>query len=116
MEGIVGIIAVVALILWGRLFYPYGPYQENVRIALVFWAFVTGAVEIVAGIRLREAIADALLPISMGVIYLLFGIFAIRDFDNTVQSVHSTGIYSLIFGIILIALAFRLRSFRQLES
>lgn len=42
---------------------------------MVFWAFVTGAVAIVSGVRLREAIAETVLPLSMGAISLLLGIF-----------------------------------------
>jgi hypothetical protein len=83
---------------------------------IAFWAIVTGVLEIVAGIRLREVIANELLLILMGVISVLFGILIIVfPGAGALAIVIWIGAYALVFGIILIALAFRLRSFRQLD-
>jgi uncharacterized membrane protein HdeD (DUF308 family) len=111
VEGIVGLIAGVLTILWPRI-------TAMVLLYLIaFWAIVTGVLEIVAGIRLREVIANELLLILMGVISVLFGIFIIIfPGAGALAIVIWIGAYALVFGIILIALAFRLRSFRQLEA
>ena len=111
VEGIVGIIAGVLTILWP------GITAMVLLYLIAFWAIVTGVLEIVAGIRLREVIANELLLILMGVISVLFGILIIVfPRAGALAIVIWIGAYALVFGIILIALAFRLRSFRQLEA
>ena len=84
---------------------------------IAFWAIFTGVLEIVAGIRLRQAIANEVLLILMGVLSLLFG-FLIIIFPGAgaLAVVLWIGAYALVFGIMLIALAFRLRAFRHLEA
>jgi uncharacterized membrane protein HdeD (DUF308 family) len=111
VEGIVGIIAGVLTILWPRI-------TAMVLLYLIaFWAIITGVLEIVAGIRLREVIANELLLILTGFISVLFGILIIVfPGAGALAIVVWIGAYALVFGIILIALAFRLRSFRQLEA
>jgi uncharacterized membrane protein HdeD (DUF308 family) len=106
LEGIVGIIAGPLAILW--------PSVEVISV----WAILTGVLEIVVGIRLHEV---AMLPIFMGVISLLLGILIISGVSGAISIrfhdfVRWLGAYALVFGTILIALAFRLRSFRQLEA
>jgi uncharacterized membrane protein HdeD (DUF308 family) len=83
---------------------------------IAFWAIFTGVLEIVAGIRLREVIANQWLLILMGVLSVLFG-FLILIFPGAgaLAIVIWIGAYALLFGIMLIALAFLLRRFRQLE-
>jgi uncharacterized membrane protein HdeD (DUF308 family) len=71
VEGIVGIIAGVLTVLWPRI-------TAMVLLYLIaFWAIITGVLEIVAGIRLREVIANELLLILTGFISVLFGILII---------------------------------------
>jgi uncharacterized membrane protein HdeD (DUF308 family) len=82
-----------------------------------FWAIFTGVLEIVAGIRLRAAIANEVLLVLMGILSLLFGLFIIIfPGAGALAIAFWIGAYALIFGIMLIALAFRLRGFRHLEA
>jgi uncharacterized membrane protein HdeD (DUF308 family) len=105
------IIAGVLTILWP------GITAMVLLYLIAFWAIITGVLEIVAGIRLREVIANELLLILMGVISVLFGILIIVFPGAGVLAIAIwIGAYALVFGIILIALAFRLRSFRQLQA
>jgi uncharacterized membrane protein HdeD (DUF308 family) len=84
---------------------------------IAFWAILTGVLEIVAGIRLREVIANEMLLILMGVISTLFGILIIIfPGAGALAIIIWIGAYAVVFGTILIVLAFRLRSFRRLEA
>jgi uncharacterized membrane protein HdeD (DUF308 family) len=111
VEGIVGIVAGLVTFMWPAI-------TAMVLVYLIaFWAILTGLLEIVAGIRLREVIANEMLLILMGVISTLFGILIIIfPGAGALAIIIWIGAYALVFGIILIALAFRLRSFRQLEA
>jgi len=111
VEGIVGIVAGIVTFMWPAI-------TAMVLLYLIaFWAILTGLLEIVAGIRLREVIANELLLILMGVISILFGILIIViPGAGALAIIIWIGAYAVVFGIILIALAFRLRSLRQLEA
>ena len=111
VEGIVGIVAGLVTFMWPAI-------TAMILVYLIaFWAILTGLLEIVAGIRLREVIANEMLLILMGVISTLFGILIIIfPGAGALAIIIWIGAYALVFGIILIALAFRLRSFRQLEA
>jgi len=111
VEGIVGIVAGLVTFMWPAI-------TAMVLVYLIaFWAILTGLLEIVAGIRLREVIANEMLLILMGVISTLFGILIIIfPGAGALAIIIWIGAYALVFGSILIALAFRLRSFRQLEA
>jgi uncharacterized membrane protein HdeD (DUF308 family) len=111
VEGIVGIVAGIVTFMWPAI-------TAMVLLYLIaFWAILTGVLEIVAGIRLRAVIANEILLILMGVVSILFGIFIIIfPGAGALAIIIWIGAYALVFGIILIALAFRLRSFRQLEA
>jgi len=111
VEGIVGIVAGLVTFMWPAI-------TAMVLVYLIaFWAILTGLLEIVAGIRLREVIANEMLLILMGVISTLFGILIIIfPGAGALAIIIWIGAYAMVFGIILIALAFRLRSFRQLEA
>jgi uncharacterized membrane protein HdeD (DUF308 family) len=111
LEGIVGIAVGILTLIWPGI-------TGLVLLYLIgFWSIFTGVLEIVAGIRLRQVIANELLLILMGVLSLLFGLFIIIfPGAGALAIAFWIAAYALLFGIMLIALAFRLRSFRQLEA
>ena len=111
VEGIVGIIVGVLTIVWP------GITAMALLYLIAVWAIVTGVLEIIAGIRLREIITNEWLLILMGVISVLFGILIIAfPRAGALAIVLWIGAYAFLFGVILIVLALRLRSFRQLEA
>jgi uncharacterized membrane protein HdeD (DUF308 family) len=111
VEGIVGIVAGIVTFMWPGITAMFLLYL------IAFWAILTGVLEIVAGIRLREVMADEMLLILMGVISTLFGILIIIfPGAGALAIIIWIGAYAVVFGIILIVLAFRLRSFRRLEA
>jgi uncharacterized membrane protein HdeD (DUF308 family) len=108
VEGVVGIIVGILTLIWP------GITGMVLLYLIAFWAIFTGVLEIVAGIRLRAAIANEVLLILMGVLSLLFGLLIIVfPGAGALAIAFWIGAYALIFGIMLIALAFRLRRFRN---
>ena len=111
VEGIVGIVAGIVTFMWP------GITAMILLYVIAFWAILTGVLEIVAGIRLRAVIANEILLILMGVLSTLFGILIIIfPGAGALAIIIWIGAYAVLFGIILIALAFRLRSLRRLEA
>jgi len=111
LEGIIGIIAGILTFLWP------GITAMVLLYLIAFWAIFTGVLEIIAGIRLRQVLSDEIWLILMGVLSLLFGLFIlIFPSAGALAVVYWIGAYALLFGIMLLALAFRLRNFRQVEA
>ncbi len=108
LEGIVGIIAGILTFMWP------GITAMILLYLIAFWAIFTGVLEIAAGFRLRKVITNELLLILMGVFSLLFG-FLILIFPGAgaLAIAMWIGAYAFVFGIMLIALAFRLRSLHR---
>jgi uncharacterized membrane protein HdeD (DUF308 family) len=105
VEGLVGIAAGVLTLIWPGL----------TAIALLYliaaWAIVTGALEIAAAIRLRKVIANEWLLGLSGIASLGFGILLILfPGAGALTVVIWIGAYALVFGALVVALAFRLRS------
>lgn len=84
---------------------------------IAIWALIIGVMEIIAAFRLRRQIEGEWLLGLSGVISILFGIIAIIFPGAGILSLTwLVGIYAILFGAMLIALGFRLRSwFKQHE-
>lgn len=109
IEGIIGIIAGVLTFAWP------GITAIVLLYVIAFWAIFTGVFEILAGVRLRKAIAREWLMIVIGVLSLGFGLLILfAPVAGALAIVIWIGAYALVFGIGLIALAFRLRGHRHL--
>jgi uncharacterized membrane protein HdeD (DUF308 family) len=105
VEGLVGIAAGVLTLIWPGI----------TAIALLYliaaWALVTGVLEIAAAIRLRKVIAHEWLLALSGIASLGFGILLVLfPGAGALAVVLWIGAYTLVFGALLVALAFRLRS------
>jgi uncharacterized membrane protein HdeD (DUF308 family) len=87
---------------------------EAVGTALVyvvaFWAIVTGLLEVVAAIRLRDVVSGEWMLGLSGVLSVIFGVLvAGQPNSGAIALVYLFGFYAILAGITQIALGFRLR-------
>jgi uncharacterized membrane protein HdeD (DUF308 family) len=105
LEGLVSLAAGLVAFLW----------TEAASVALLFiiaaWAVVTGILEIIAAIRLREEIEGEWLLLAGGLLSVLFGIGVVLfPGAGLVAITWIIAGYAIVFGILLVILGFRLRS------
>lgn len=105
LEGVLGIAAgVLALFIPGitALFLLY---------IIAFWAFITGIFEMVMAVRLRREISHEWWAVLSGIASVLFGILLfIFPRAGALALVWWIGAYAIVFGLLLLALAIRLRT------
>jgi uncharacterized membrane protein HdeD (DUF308 family) len=105
LEGIVSIAA--GLIAWSR---P-GLAAFALLMVIAAWAILTGVLEIVAAMRLREEIKDELLLALSGIASVVFGgLLVLNPIVGSLAVIWIIGAYAIIFGAIELALAWRLHS------
>ncbi|MBV8889707.1 MAG: HdeD family acid-resistance protein [Alphaproteobacteria bacterium] len=103
LEGIVDLAAAAVAFLWPGLTLLILIY------VIAIWAIVTGVALIVAGFTLRRLHGEWLLVLS-GVVSVLFGVMLVlQPITGAVVLAWWIGLYALLFGITLLAVAFRLR-------
>lgn len=105
IEGALGIIAGGIAVL-----YP-GLTALVLALIIAGWAIVTGILEIAAAVSLRRVITNEWVLGVSGVLTILFGIvMAIFPGAGLVAIIWLIGGYSVVWGVLLVALAWRLRS------
>ena len=109
IEGLTGMGAAVAVITL-RATGAVLPLES----VIAAWALATGVLEIAAARRLRKHIAGEWLLALSSTASLALGIMTIAlPRANTAGIASRVGAYGFAFGIVLIALAFRLRSWSR---
>lgn len=107
IEGLLGLAAGVLTFLW----------LEITALALLYliaaWALVTGILEVFTAIRLRREMTGEWILALSGATSVLFGLILIL-FPGTgaLAVTWLIGAYAFLFGLLLLALAFRLRALR----
>jgi uncharacterized membrane protein HdeD (DUF308 family) len=109
--GVAGILIGLSTLLWPDL----------TAVALVYliaaWAGTMGAMAVLAAITLRRDGEDERLQIVIGVMAILFGVFiAIFPGPGALALVWLIGAFAVAYGVLLLALAVRLRDWRQLDG
>ena len=105
LGGLVGIAAGLVTFFWT------GAATIAILSIIAAWAIVTGVFEIVSAIRLREEIEGEWLLLLSGLLSVLFGIaLVIWPVAGLVAVTWMIGAYSILFGVLLTMLGFRLRN------
>ncbi len=107
VEGAAGVVAAILAVLWPGI-------TALILVYLVAaWAIVTGALELGAAYLLRQVVKNEWLLVVGGLVSIVFGILlAINPAAGLVTIVWLFGAYMLIFGVVILALALRLRNTR----
>ena len=75
------------------------------------WTIVSGVMQIVGAIRLRKEIDNEWRLVAVGAISVAFGVLvAMQPTPGALGLVFVIGAYAIVYGVALVALAFRLRS------
>jgi uncharacterized membrane protein HdeD (DUF308 family) len=75
------------------------------------WSIVTGVFEAATAIRLRREIRGEWALVAGGIISVLFGVvLAVLPAVGILSLIWLIGVYAIVFGVLLIVTAFRVRS------
>lgn len=111
LGGILGIIAGIVT------FFMPAITALGLLILIASWAIVTGILEIVAAIRLRKEIVNQWLLALVGILSVIFGVLLLlQPAAGAVVLIWWIGAYALVLGILLMILAFRVRSWKNFAS
>lgn len=108
LVGLVGIAVGIITFIWPGL----------TALALLYligaWAIVRGIFEVVAAIELRKQIEGEWLMIIAGMASVLFGVLIVLwPGAGVLALLWLIGIFAVIFGVIMIILAFKLRGLKK---
>jgi uncharacterized membrane protein HdeD (DUF308 family) len=134
-DGIIGIWIAISgrkeyedwweLLLWGLVgigigiltFVSPGATTLALVIFIAVWAIATGILQIVVAMRLRKEIEGEWLLILGGLLSVVLGIlFMVQPGAGALALVWIIGTYTIIFGVLLVFLAFKMRSLRKLAQ
>ncbi len=105
LQGLVGVV--IGLIA----FFMPGITAVGLVLAIAAWSLVIGVLQIVAAIRLRKEISNEFWLGLSGLISILFAFFLIaRPGEGALAVIYIIATYAILFGIFLIAFAFRVRN------
>jgi uncharacterized membrane protein HdeD (DUF308 family) len=108
LEALISLI--VAFFVWDQ------PVMSAVTLvyAVGFWAVLTGILEVIAGVQLRETIVNEWLYVLAGVVSIIFGVWVLRNpVAGALAIVWVIGIYAIVFGILQIFLSLRLNGLKS---
>src|SRR5215468_8305581 len=108
VRGVAGIAAGILTFLWPGI----------TALALLFligaWAIIAGVTELVAAIRLRDQIRGTWLMGFAGVLTIFFGtLLELFPGPGALAVTLWIGAYAVVFGVLLLVLAFRMRASRR---
>lgn len=107
LEGVLGVVVGVLTFM--------NPFATAVFLVYLIaaWAIVTGVLEIATALRFRQVLTGEWLLVLAGVASVIIGVvLAVAPGAGAVAVTLWIGIYAVIFGILLVILALRLRRWR----
>ncbi len=109
LEGVLGVFA--GVVVFAYPMFATVTATLFVLYIISFWAITTGIMEIWAAIQLRKEISNELWLGLSGLLSLIFGVALILFPSTGVLAVLTLiAVYAILFGVMLLMLAFRLRS------
>jgi uncharacterized membrane protein HdeD (DUF308 family) len=110
-EGILGLVAGLVTLVWPAI------SAFALLMVIAVWAVTTGITSVVAAIRLRRQIKKEWLLALNGVLSIALGVVLfLYPGPGALALVLWIGAYALVSGVVLIALAFRVRSWERQQS
>jgi len=111
IAGIAGVLAGIGAWLWPGL-------TAVILLGIIAgWSIIRGIFEMAAAIALRKVIENEWLLLAAGALSVLFGLILIaRPGVGLVALVWMIGVYAFVNGVLLVMLAFRLRSLGQARA
>ena len=103
LEGVLNIVIAVIVFAWP------GPALVALIYLIAIWAIVTGVALVAAGMALIRLSGEWLLVVSGALSILLGLILFVQPAVGVVALSWWLGIYALLFGIMLLSVAFRIR-------
>ncbi len=104
--GLLGIAAGLV-----TFFYP-GITAISLLAVIAAWAVVTGIFEIAVAIKLRQQLSNEWMLILSGVLSVVFGVLVVlMPNAGALSIIWLIGIYAILFGITMLAVAFKLKGF-----
>jgi uncharacterized membrane protein HdeD (DUF308 family) len=105
-----GLISILAGLL---TFFMPGITALGLLILIAAWAIVNGIMEIAAAIKLRKVITNEWLLILAGIASIIFGVLLfVQPGAGALVLVWWIGSFALVFGILLMILAFKMRNWK----
>lgn len=108
LEGFIGLLAGILTVIW--------PSITGLILLYVIaaWALLTGILEIAAAVALRREMRGEWVLILTGIASMAFGVLLIvQPGAGIVTLAWLIGGYAMLFGILLVLLAFRLRGWAK---
>lgn len=104
LAGVAGIVLGLAALIWPAI------TGLALLMLIAVWAVVTGVMEIVAAVALRREIHGEWLYALTGVVSVVFGVLLFAwPVSGALAVVWLIGLFSILFGAVMIGAAFRLR-------
>jgi uncharacterized membrane protein HdeD (DUF308 family) len=105
IEGLWGVAIAAVAFIWP------GETALVLLYLIAFWAIFTGVFEILAAVRLRREIVNEWLLGLAGLASVVFGVLlVVFPGAGALTVIWLIGAYALVFGVLLLGLAFRLRN------
>lgn len=111
LEGVVSIIAGVLALVFPDV------AAASFLLLIAAWSIITGLVEVMMAIRLREQITGELWLAIGGILSILFGVLIfLYPNSGAITIVWIIGAFAIAWGVTLISLGWRLRGVHQVAS